>query len=59
MINKISSVAERAIWTIDAFINRAVLFAWTSTLRHHADDAAGGSNLAVRLHASEHTPTQT
>jgi hypothetical protein len=54
MINRISSVAERAIWTVDAFINRAVLFAWTSTLRHHADDTGGGSTLAARFHAAEH-----
>jgi hypothetical protein len=38
------SAAERAVSAIDTFLNRAVLAAWTSTLRHHLDpeDLAGG-----------------
>jgi len=55
MINKISSVAERAIWAIDTFIDRAVLVAWTSTLRHHVN-VDGGSNLDSLPRADEHTP---
>jgi hypothetical protein len=37
MINRISSAAERAIWAIDAFFDRAVQLAWMSTLRRHID----------------------
>ena len=37
MINSILSVAESVALTVDTFLNRAVLFAWTSVLRHHVD----------------------
>jgi hypothetical protein len=42
----ILSVAERAVLVVDNFLNRAVLFAWTSTLRRHVDvnDGFGDQN---------------
>ena len=30
----VSSVAERAILSVDRFINKAMTYAWTSTLEH-------------------------
>jgi hypothetical protein len=51
-------VAERAVWAVDTFLTRAILFAWTPTLHHHVDDR-GGSNLAVRANADEQTRAQT
>jgi hypothetical protein len=36
-MSNILLAAERAVWAVDAFLTRAVLFAWTCTLRHHVD----------------------
>jgi hypothetical protein len=36
-MSNIFLMAERAAWAVDAFLTRAVLFAWTRTLRHHVD----------------------
>jgi len=58
MINKISFVTERAVLAIDAFFDRVVLFAWTSTLRHQAG-CDGGSTLGLHPRASERTPVET
>ena len=33
-MNYVSSVAERAILSVDRFINQAMTYAWTSTLEH-------------------------
>ena len=41
-------------WVIDAFIDRAVPVAWTSTPRHHVN-VDGGSNPP---RADEHTPVE-
>jgi hypothetical protein len=46
MINKISFLTERAALAIDAFLDRVVLFAWTSTLRQHHAVALGQMNPA-------------
>jgi hypothetical protein len=52
MFNKISFATARAALLIDHFLDRVALFAWTSTLRHHADVDGGSS--AVRPRASKH-----
>jgi hypothetical protein len=46
MISGLFLAAERAVFAIDAFLNRAVLLAWTSTLQHHVD-VDGGSKLSA------------
>jgi hypothetical protein len=50
MISSIFLVAERAVLAIDAFLNRAALLAWTSTLQHHID-VDGGSKLSAARRA--------
>ena len=44
-MNYVSSVAERAMHSVDRLINQAMTYAWTSTLEHRCP----GSEFTLRL----------
>lgn len=44
-MNDALSVAERAIWAVDSLINRAVTYAWMSSLRHQREFGERGGRL--------------
>jgi hypothetical protein len=47
-MNVVTAVAERAIWAVDQVLNRAMVYAWTATLRRQqpaAEDDFGGGDV--------------
>ena len=45
-MNYVTSITERTIWAVDYFLNRAMVYAWTSVLKRQQqpteDDYGGG-----------------
>ena len=53
-MNYASSIAERAILSVDHFLNQAMTYAWTSTLQHRCPSQELMGSLMRRQPAGEH-----
>jgi hypothetical protein len=55
-MNYVTSITERTIWAVDYFLNRAMVYAWTSVLKRQQpldeDDYGGGDFCSLHETAS-------